>query len=235
MTQRFRLFPIVIVTAVVVLGLKVVEVARNENVSFASIGVALAQEEPAEKKAGEEPEKAEMKKDAEKAGKGEKMDEKVPKEQEVTSLSQSQIALLEALSKRRVELDNRDQEIDLRAKLLKAAEKRIDGKIKKLEEIRDEIAQRKVEEKKQLDGKFKKLVSIYEGMKPKEAARILSRLDADVVLQVAERIAPRKMSAIMAKMDANAAERLTIQLANKAAGGTDATPDLPRIGSGDNG
>jgi len=229
MSQRFRLFPIVIVAAVVVLGLKVVEVARNENVSFDSISAALAQEEPAQKEAGEESEKAEMKKDADKAGKPEKKGEEVPKEQEVTSLSQSQIALLEALSKRRVELDARDKEVDLREKLLK------DGKIKKLEEIRDEIAQRKVEEKKQLDGKFKNLVSIYEGMKPKEAARILSRLDADVVLQVAERIAPRKMSAILAKMDANAAERLTVQLANKALGGSAASPDLPRIGSGENG
>ncbi len=119
--------------------------------------------------------------------------------------------------------------------LLKAAEKRIDDKITKLEKIRDEIEVRTVQQKKLQNDKFKKLVSIYEGMKPKEAARIFSNLDSRVVLQVAERIAPRKMSAILAKMEANAAERLTIQLANKAAGESDAPQELPQIGSAKSG
>ncbi len=227
MTQRFRLFPIVIVTAVSVLGFKITDLVRNDEVSLNSISVALAQEKPANKNAGKKPAPAKKKKQA-KTDKG----SQAPKEQAITNLSQSEIALLEALSNRRKELDSREKKLDLRLTLLKAAEKRIDDKIGKLEKIRDEIKLRTVQQKKLQDGKFKNLVSIYEGMKPKEAARIFSRLDSKVVLQVAERIAPRKMSAILAKMEANAAERLTIQLATKAAGGDEPSQELPRIDSG---
>jgi len=237
MKQRFRLFPIVIVTAFIVLGLKITNMVRTDAISFDSISAALAQEKPA-KKAEEKPEKkadmkkAEAKKDdkKDKAAKKDKKSEP-PKEQVVTNLSQSQIALLESLSKRRTELDGREEKIDLRENLLKAAEKRIEAKISKLEKIRDEIKLRTVQQKKLKNDKFKNLISIYEGMKPKEAARIFSSLNGDVVLQVAERIAPRKMSAILAKMDGKAAERLTIQLANKAAGESKPSTELPQIGS----
>jgi len=235
MTQRFRLFPIVIVTAVSVLGFKVSDLVRKDEVSFGSITVALAQEKPADKNAGKEPAQAGKKKEGKAAKKGKKQDSEAPAEQTFANLSQSEIALLEALSNRRKELDSREKKLDLRLALLKAAEKRIDDKIGTLEKIRDEIKLRTVQQKKQRDGKFKKLVSIYEGMKPKEAARIFSRLDGKVVLQVAERIAPRKMSAILAKMDADAAERLTIQLAAKAAGEEGPSQELPRINNGNAG
>ncbi len=235
MTQRFRLFPIVIVTAFTVLGFKAVDLARNEAISIASINVAQAQEKPDDKKVGEETASKEIKKDSKKAGKDKEKGEEAPIEQAVTNLSQSEIALLEALSKRRKELDAREAKLNLRFNLLKAAEKRIDDKISKLEKIRDDIELRTVQQKKQQNDRFKKLVSIYEGMKPKEAARIFSSLDSKVVLQVAERIAPRKMSAILAKMEANAAERLTIQLAIKASGENDVTGELPRIGNGKSG
>ncbi len=230
MTQRFRLFPIVIVTAVSVLAFKITDLVRNDEVSLNSISVALAQEKPGDKNAGKDPASAKKKKQAKKGAKAKGSE--APKEQAITNLSQSEIALLEALSNRRKELDSREKKLDLRLTLLKAAEKRIDDKINKLEKIRDEIELRTVQQKKLRDGKFKKLVSIYEGMKPKEAARIFSRLDSKVVLQVAERIAPRKMSAILAKMEADAAERLTIQLAAKAAGEDQPSQELPRIDNG---
>lgn len=250
MTHRFRLFPIIIVTAVTVAGLKLVEVVHNSDISITSINTAVAQEKPSEKNAaqkgkGEEkpakkpaaPDKTAENK-PKKAGeeeKNSKENEDAPKEQVVTNLSQSEIALLSALSKRRKELDEREKKLDYQSNLLKAIEKRIDEKIKKLEKIKTDIELRTVEEKKIRNDKFKKLVSIYEGMKPKEAARIFSRLDSKVVLQVAERIAPRKMSEILAKMDAESAERLTIQLANKASGEGDAAVNLPQIGDAKSG
>jgi len=235
MNQRFRLFPIVIVTALGVLGFKVADFLRNDAVSLTSINVALAQEKPAEPKPAANPPEseaapAEVKKDGEMAEKEKKEEAQAPQEQVITNLSQSEVALLESLSKRRKELDEREKKLDLQLTLLQAAEKRIDGKISTLEKIRNEINEQNAQQKKLQEGKFKKLVSIYEGMKPKEAARILSRLDARVVLQVAERIAPRKMSAILAKMDPDAAERLTVQLAAKAVDESRPVKELPQIG-----
>ncbi len=238
MSNRMRLFPIVIVTAITVLGLKIADYARKNDLSIASINVALAQEKPAEEKSkADDKKKAEMKpgKDEKKKGKDKKKGGEAPVEQSVTSLSQSEVALLEALSKRRKELDSREKEIKLRENLLKAAEKRIDEKISNLQKIEAQIQEATVKQKKMRNEQFKNLVSIYEGMKPKEAARIFSRLDGKILLQVAGRIAPRKMSAILAKMDAEAAERLTIQLAMKAAGDGKSMKELPRVEDGKSG
>ena len=122
MTKRLQLFPVIIVTALVIVGVKVNDFVRNNEVSFASINVAVAQEKKAETTKGD--------KVAEKEGKKKKGEEEVV-EQEITNLSKSEIALLEALSTRRKELDKREKDLNLRLNLLNAAEKRIDEKILK--------------------------------------------------------------------------------------------------------
>jgi len=68
-------------------------------------------------------------------------------------------------------------------------------------------------------------------MKPKDAAKIFDRLELGILVQVTSLINPRKMSDILGQMSAEAAERLTVELANRA-GPTDkggATADLPKI------
>ena len=75
--------------------------------------------------------------------------------------------------------------------------------------------------------RVKNLVTMYENMKPKDAARVFDRLDMKVVLDVATQINPRRMSDIMAQMAPEAAERLTVELATRA---KDKPPaELPKI------
>ena len=72
---------------------------------------------------------------------------------------------------------------------------------------------------------------MYEGMKPKDAARVFDRLEMGVLIEIATKIAPRKMSDIMGLMSSEAAERLTVEMARRAGGGeraADAT-ELPKI------
>jgi flagellar motility protein MotE (MotC chaperone) len=71
---------------------------------------------------------------------------------------------------------------------------------------------------------------MYEGMKPKDAAKVFDRLEMSVLLDIATQIAPRKMSDILGLMVPEAAERLTVEMARRA--GTDkaaATAELPKI------
>ena len=71
---------------------------------------------------------------------------------------------------------------------------------------------------------------MYEGMKPKDAARVFDRLEMSVLYDIASQIAPRKMSDILGLMQPEAAERLTVELARRA--GTDkstSTAELPKI------
>ena len=63
---------------------------------------------------------------------------------------------------------------------------------------------------------FNSLVAMYEAMRPKDAARIFDRLEINILVEVATKMKARSMSAIMAQMTPEAAERLTVELANRA-------------------
>lgn len=139
-------------------------------------------------------------------------------------------AILERLQERRQELDTRSRELDIRESLIQGAEKRMDAKLAEIKEAEGRI---KVETQAKDDAeaaRFKGIVTMYENMKPREAAKIFDRLDITVLIEVASQIKPQKMSDIMAQMSPDTAERLTVELANKAqAPKPDSATDLPKI------
>jgi flagellar motility protein MotE (MotC chaperone) len=145
-------------------------------------------------------------------------------------VSASERAILERLQERRQEIEARAREIDIRENLLKAAEKRIEGKVEEMKATEARIGAA-TEQKTQADAsRFKGIVTMYEAMKPKDAAKIFDRLDMSVLIEVATQIAPRKMSDIVGLMQPEAAERLTVEMARRAGGDkTASASDLPKI------
>jgi flagellar motility protein MotE (MotC chaperone) len=138
-------------------------------------------------------------------------------------------AVLERLQERRRELDKRSRDIDLRETLLKAAEQRMDAKLGELRSMEARDGPAGAREKAQAE-QFKSLVTMYESMKPKDAARIFDRLDLKILVEVSTQMNPRKMSEVLAQMTPEAAERLTVELANRASGsGQVAADKLPKI------
>ncbi len=133
-------------------------------------------------------------------------------------MSPSEKALLEKLGDRRNALKQRSDELDLREKMLDEAEKKIEtgiGDLKKSEDKADAAAKAKDEAEKQ---GLKSIVTMYETMKPKDAARVFDRLGHDVLVPLVVSMNPRKMAEILAVMQPEAAERLTVALANRARG-----------------
>jgi flagellar motility protein MotE (MotC chaperone) len=142
----------------------------------------------------------------------------------------SERAVLESLQSRRQEIETRAREIDIRESLMKSAEKRIEGKIEEMKatEARVSVAGQKKDELEAT--RFKGLVTMYESMKPKDAARVFDRLELSVLFEIASQIAPRKMSDIMGQMQPEAAERLTVEMARRSTGDKSSSPvDLPKI------
>jgi flagellar motility protein MotE (MotC chaperone) len=140
-------------------------------------------------------------------------------------------AILGRLQGRRQELDNRGKELDMRENLIKAAEKRLEAKVNELKEIEARIkAASGVREKAESD-RFKGIVAMYENMKPKDAARIFDKLDMRILVEVSTALKPRTMSEILAAMSSDAAQKLTVELANRAdAQASPQTSDqLPKI------
>jgi flagellar motility protein MotE (MotC chaperone) len=142
----------------------------------------------------------------------------------------SERAILERLQSRRQEIEARAREIDIRESLLKATEKRMEGRVEELKAVESRISTATQQKADADAARFKGLVTMYEGMKPKDAAKVFDRLEMSVLFEIASQIAPRKMSDILGLMSPEAAERLTVEMARRAGSDKSASAaDLPKI------
>jgi len=129
--------------------------------------------------------------------------------------SAAEVDVLTSLSKRRLELEGRATDMTMRQNVLAATEKRVDEKIAKLQSLQAEmdklLAKRDAEQQKQVDS----LVKIYAAMKPANAARIFNNLSDDVLIPVAGQMKADALAPILSAMNPDAAQKLTVKLANK--------------------
>jgi flagellar motility protein MotE (MotC chaperone) len=129
--------------------------------------------------------------------------------------SGAELDVLQSLAKRRDELDQREQQIGQREALLKAAEGEVDRKIAELNKIKSELEGLLNKQQSIQDERIDSLVKIYEGMKPKEAARIFDTLEMDILVSVIGKMSERKSSPILANMDPEKARLVTIKLSEQ--------------------
>lgn len=211
---RVRLMPVVMTAAAALLALKVIGLTSHTSYLFVqpavAAGAAKTEEKPPveDSKGGKEGTPLQAR-PAEKPA--------VDTKGELAVEESSQKALSEALGKRREAMDARASELDLRETTLKAAEKRLDDRLNELKRLEAAIGEADKRRAEQEAGKLKELVILYEGMKPKEAARIFEKLDAQVLLDVASRMKPRTLSVVLGVMDPDAAQKLTVALARREA------------------
>ena len=179
---------------------------------------------------GDGPKKQEVKKkSARKAKNSKKIDVKTVGPS--LGATNSELAVLEGLSNRRKTLDKRTREIDFRENLLKAAEKRIEARITELKSIEARIEGELKKGDENRKAQYERLVKMYAGMKPKDAARIFDRLDMNVLTGLVSQMKPRIMSGILAAMTPAAAERLTLEIANRGKTKVRTAASLPKIQS----
>lgn len=241
---RLRLFPVVVAAAALLALLKFAGIAANGGFALLGVTAATAQDAGAAAEAaseggdpGQETAEADeaVQVDTGNAENGADPDTQQPLidgtlaegrrirlNQPTTPVSPAERALLESLRERRVELDARASNIEMRENLLKAAEQRIDEKLKSLKAYEAKIAARFKEQEELETEQFASLVSMYESMKPKDAARIFSRLETGILVSVARRMNPRKLGPVLSEMDSASAERLTVEIARAST-----APGLP--------
>jgi flagellar motility protein MotE (MotC chaperone) len=213
---RFRLLPVTLFAASLMLTVKISGIWQGVDGLFdGSVMAAETQAETAAppKPAADEATTDEPEADAPASGE-DSVAETAPAEEPVESkLSASEIELLQQLSGRRETLEVRERAAEKQQALLKAAEARIDQKVRELKSMQATIERLIETYDEQQEAKIRSLVKIYENMKPKDAARIFEKLDMETLLLVAERMKERKLAPIMAKMDPNKAKDITEELA----------------------
>lgn len=136
---------------------------------------------------------------------------------DVTLLSPAEIQVLESLAERRRQIESRAREIDMREKVMAAAEKRLDEKIAELKKLRASIEGMFANADAANEAQIARLVKMYERMKPKDAARIFDKLDLKVLIEVVDRMREAKAALVLAKMDVEKARTITLELAKRRA------------------
>ncbi len=248
MSERVKILPLLIVVAMLAFSVRLTEVVTG----FKSLsGAAHAEQakEPEKKEpapAAEAAKKEEPAKDAEKpadegkaAADNDKTEAEGEKKAETAApagedvewkdSSDSDIGvemvkkeMFEDLTKRREALDKRESDLVTREALLRAAEQEIDRKFQEMQAMRSEIEKLLKTQSEEEKARIASLVKIYEGMKPKEAARIFDTLDLDVLVNVAAEMPERKLAPILAAMTPDRAKAVTVFLAEQKK-----LPELP--------
>ena len=128
------------------------------------------------------------------------------------NFSPEEVQLLQTLRNRHDKLNEIEKDLQIKQDLLKTIQSDIDKKLDQLEKLNskmtDDIGTSSAQS-------YSKLVKIYEGMKPKEAAKIFDTLQTQVLLGVAQQMKENKLAAIVAEMSPEKARDLTMGLANR--------------------
>lgn len=127
--------------------------------------------------------------------------------------AQTQAAVRGELSARAAKLTEREKALAMREALLTATEKALAAKMAELEALRAEVAVDVGVRSEAHDAQINKLVKIYEGMKPKDAARMFDTQDMEILVAVAGKMSERKLAPILASMNPERARTLTARLA----------------------
>lgn len=229
-----RLIPATIITALILLFVKVADVVRGtetlliENVQAEQVAdkkpeaattaePGAKEEKPAEASHDNKPEAKE--------GEGQSEESKAKKEEPNPNVSETagstsdrsfskvELEILQNLAARREELNRWEENIQIKETALDATEKRINDKIQQIEDMKKAVSEMLAQYNQQEDVKIRSLVKIYENMKPKEAARIFDELDMPILLLIIDKMSEKKAAPVLSEMDPKRAKTVTIDLA----------------------
>jgi flagellar motility protein MotE (MotC chaperone) len=130
-------------------------------------------------------------------------------------LSPAELQVLQNLGARRGELDARESDLSTQLALVAAAEEKLDAKAKALEGLKADVQNLLNQADGREQAEVDRLVTVFSGMKPKDAAPRMVLLDDSIRLPIAAKMKPRALSAILAQMAPTDAKKITEGLAKR--------------------
>lgn len=221
-----RFMPLIITAAILATGLRVVSLYSGfTNPLFTAASaqeVSPAQAEP-EKKAQDAPPNPNVPKQEkqnetkEPQGTPQPVANTNPRDfSNFATCSEEDIRLIEKLRDRRLTLDQRAQELEIKENLLLATEVRIQDSTRELERLEGQIKSylKLFDEREQRQ--LSRVVEVYSKMKPKDAAPRFEALALDIQVDLATVMEPRTVADIISEMNQKKAVALTQALATIA-------------------
>lgn len=117
-------------------------------------------------------------------------------------------------AKERLEfLEKREEALKEQQRLVEIADRRVREQVAKLELIKDKIVEQAQLADSKIAKESRRLISIYEKMKPKDAANIFNEMSPKVAAELLRSMREDQSSAILAKMSPKIAYDVTLALA----------------------
>lgn len=130
-------------------------------------------------------------------------------------LSPAELQVLQSLGARRGQLDQREEGMDTQVQLIAAAEAKLDARIQEMNGLKSDIQGLVTQADAQQQAETDRLITVYEKMKPVDAAGRMTLMDDSVRLPMAAKMKPAKLADILSKMPAEDAKNLTEKLAHR--------------------
>ncbi len=226
-----RLIPFLVAFSALALSIRLLTLTTDQSQSLLPSVAAAAQEVPAEDEDQDQEDKDDQD-SGDNAGDetGDQTGDDAPTSSlpagdglDFTSLatcSDEDIRLVEQLRQRRLDLEKRESELEIRENLLLATEFRIQESTADLQRLEEQIkAHLKLFDERE-QTQLQRVVEVYGKMNAKDAAPRFQRLPLDIQVDLATIMAPKKVADIIAEMDNDQAVELTERLATIASAPT---------------
>ena len=132
-------------------------------------------------------------------------------------VSPGELQVLQNLTARRGQLDDREKALDTQLQLLAAAETKIDAKLTAVNAVKAQIQALLGQADQQQQADVDRLTLVYQKMKPRDAAAVMATLDDRVRIPVAAKMKDSALAAILSQMPTAEAKKLTESLAQRTA------------------
>ncbi len=134
--------------------------------------------------------------------------------------------VLRGLEEKKNMIDKQQKAIEQEKKELDVFKEQVDEKIENLTALKKQIeedlvlldqkkSQKELEKEAEYEGKIGRLVKMYAGMKPKNAAQIVDKMDLEVAQEIFMRMREASASEILAFVDSEKAAKISERLAFK--------------------
>ncbi len=137
-------------------------------------------------------------------------------------------ALRAAIAEQKADVTARTRHLGEAEAVLAAAETRATAQIQRLSAIKRDV-EALMQQRSNLQAEdLKRMVTIYETMKPRDAARIFNDLETDIIIDVLDRMAERRSAPIIAELEDGKAREVTrLVLQRRALPGDRPPPPAP--------
>lgn len=133
----------------------------------------------------------------------------IPTEVAVATPSCTDPALRAAIAEQKTDVAARTRHLSEAEAVLSATESRATAQIQRLGEIKREVEALMQQRSNLQQEDLRRMVTIYETMKPRDAARIFNDLETDIIIDVLDRMPERRSAPIIAELEDTKAREVT--------------------------